>query len=248
MQADGVPRARRLEAAASRRTRRERATAEAIERPARARRQAGHGLRDRGRMMLGRRPAPGLLAARLLQRASDRAPLGPDVGEAELGRARPRDDHEIDRRRAAGPASARKHSRQSRLTRLRCTAPPMLRATTSPAGRARASAGRLGGHEQSEMGRAHASPRALRAHELARASAASGLRRTRGPTPTANAPTAPATGTATSCRWSERGACGPCGGGSAAPSARRAWPCGRGSRGCGRGERCGAGRCASRGA
>ena len=97
------------------------------------------------------------------------------------------------------------------------------------------------------MGRADAASGALGAHELGvlpqPAAAPSAKSRTLAPRRTARRPAR-----LLLVDRRRRGACGPCGGGSGAPCARRAWPCGRGSRACARGECCGAGRCVSRGA
>jgi hypothetical protein len=143
----------------------------------------------------------------------------------------------------------RKHSRHTRLTRLRFTAEPTLPLTTKPI-RGRAASDLESGCRATR--RVKCGVATLRPVLCARTNSAC-LRSLRscpnvkggiGLSEHRAEHRAPGA-VATSCRSLERGACGLCAGGSRALCGRPAWPCERESRACARGECCAAGRCAS---
>jgi hypothetical protein len=131
----------------------------------------------------------------------------------------------------------RKHSRQSRFTRLRRTAPPIFRVTTTP--RRDAPKRPPGGPGCGATRSVKWAVPTRRPNRCARTNSA--CFRSLRSRPKANV-------TSTSCRASVPGAGAPCGAGWRALCGRRGWTFARGSRGCERDGRCGADRCASWGA
>ena len=99
-----------------------------------------------------------------LKQRRDRAPLGTDLGDAELGRPFASNHHEIDSLRQ----KVRQSSKALAAEALDAIAPHC--AADSPpddeAEARRTRRRRLGCHEQREMGRPYAPARALRPHEL----------------------------------------------------------------------------------
>ncbi len=137
-----------------------------------------------------------------------------------------------------------KHSRQSRLTLLRETAPPTFRPTTTPSRGTPEGSGRSGDGRFAipVRGRSCAATKSVKCGVPTRrpprcAFANSECLRSRWARPKPKR--------TTSYKWSAPGACGPCAADFAAPCGHRVSTCGRENRACARGECCAAGRCAS---